>query len=208
MRTLLPALLGLILGLSAIAHADEKMLLVEFYLIAPQSTTASTDKMTRKLWRLGTKYLRFEDVPNPEARTHALIVVAEPDLWLVDRTTKTGKHALDPGPTYRVRFPILSKETSPRLKELEFGSELAFFAANKARELPPQTIEGVQFRALALTMDERELTLYVRADGRPFQLTVKAGDAEYSIRITRYLPDLPPDLKVFEPPKDVAFIKE
>lgn len=205
MRTLLPALLGLMLGLSAIARADEKMLLVEFHLIAPGSPTATTDKMTRKLWRLGTKYLRFEDVPNPEARTHALVIVAEPDLWMVDRTTKTGKHALDPGPTYRVRFPILSKEPSPRLKELEFGSEIDFFTANKARELPPQTIEGVQFRALAVTIDERDLTLYVRADGRPFQLTVKAGEVEYSIRITRYLPDLAPDLKVFEPPKEINF---
>ena len=205
MRNLLSVLVILLLGLAASARAEEKMLYVEFHLVAPQSQNAAMDKMTRKMWRLGTKYLRFEDVPNLEARTHALVIVAEPDLWMVDRTNKSGRHALDPGPTYRVRFPILSQETSPRLKELEFGHEVEFFTANKARELPAQTIEGAQFRALALPLDDRDLTLYLRSDGRPFQLTVKAGQVEYSIRITRYLPDLPPDLKLFEPPKDVKF---
>ncbi len=178
--------LALLLLLTVPAHAQEKMLYVEYHVLVADAAGASqTDGQARKLWRVGTKYLRFEDVPNPETKVHGLIIVAEPDIWVIDRKARQGQHSVDPGPDYAVHFPILAREPSVALKQLEFGNELLFFRNNEARSIAPQTLDGVPCEAWALHLDGRDLTLYVRENGQPFQVSVKSGAAEYAVRITR-----------------------
>lgn len=194
----------LLLACSLAAHAQEKMLYVEYRVISPNLPSSSAESQTRKLWLVSDKYMRFEDVPNPETNIHGLIIVAEPDIWVIDRKTNQGEHSVDPGPSYAVHFPMLATESSERLRQLEFGGEIAFFQQNGARELAPQVVDGVNCRVLALDqIDDRQLLLYVRRDGRPFQVTVKAGSTEYSVRLVKYEPDSEPDLGLFKPPMGV-----
>jgi hypothetical protein len=193
----------LLLACSAVAHAQEKMLYVEYRVISPNLPPASAENQVRKLWLLGNKYMRFEDVPNPDTKVHGLIIVAEPDIWFIDRRTNRGRHSVDPGPNYAVRFPMLATESSPRLRELEFGSEMAFFEAYGAKERPSQVVDGVSCRVFGMTLDNYELLLFVRKDGKPMQVTVKADAVEYSVRILKYDPDLEPDLKLFKIPATV-----
>ena len=202
LRSLLALLL---LACSFAVHAQDRMLYVEYRVLSPQLPPSSAESQPRKLWLVGNKYMRFEDVPNPETNIHGLIIVAEPEIWIIDRKTNRGRRSVDPGPSYAVHFPMLATETSARLRQLEFGGELAFFQENGAREMASQVVDGVNCRVLAVQVDERELLLYLRKDGRPFQITVKVDSGEYSVRILRYEPGSEADLSLFKPPVGVKF---
>lgn len=195
----------LLLACSFAVQAQEKMLYVEYRVMSPKLPPSSTETQVRKLWLVGDKYMRFEDVPNVETGVHGLIIVAEPDIWILDRKTNKGQHSVDPGPSYAVHFPMLATETSERLRRLEFGNELAYFQQNGARELANQVLDGVNCTVFALDMDEHELFLYVRKDGKPFQITVKTDASEYSVRIVKYEPGSQPDLNLFRPPVGARF---
>jgi len=195
----------LLLACSLAVQAQEKMLFVEYRVVSPKLAPSNAESQARKLWLVGNKYMRFEDVPNPDTNIHGLIIVAEPDIWVIDRKTGKGQHSVDPGPGYSVHFPMLATETSARLKALEFGGELEFFQGNGANELASQVVEGVTCRVLALTLDDRELFLFLRKDGKPFQITVKSDAAEYSIRILKYDSGMQPDLGLFKPPPGMKF---
>lgn len=195
----------LLLACSFTAYAQERMLYVEYHVLSPKLPPSSAESQTRKLWLVGDKYMRFEDVPNPETNIHGLIIVAEPEIWVIDRKSNKGQRSVDPGPSYAVHFPMLATETSARLRQLEFGNEMAFFQQNGAKERASQVVDGVTCRVFALEMDERELLLFLRKDGKPFQITVKAGSGEYSVRIIKYEPGSEPDLDLFKPPLSVKF---
>lgn len=185
--------------------ADEQMLYVEYHVIQfDKSQARASDLQTRKLWRVGSTYLRFEDVPDPESGVHGLIVVAEPDIWIADRKSKQIQHSVDPGPDYAIRFPILAREPAARLRALEFGGELQFFLANEARQLPARNVDGVQCKVYLLQVDDREVELLVRGDGKPFQVGVKSGDAGYAVRYTRYEPGGKPDMALFRAPTEAT----
>lgn len=203
---MLRSLLALLLFACSFAVlAQERMLFVEYRVISSKLPPSSPESQPRKLWLVGSKYMRFEDVPNPDTNIHGLIVVAEPDIWVIDRKSNRGQHSTDPGPGYAVHFPMLATESSPRLKALEFGGELAFFQANGAKEMASEVVDGVACKVLKLALDERELFLFLRKDGKPFQISVRSDSSEYAVRILKYEPDAEPDLGLFRPPVGVRF---
>jgi hypothetical protein len=202
-RALLAALLAFV---AFAAHAQEKMLFVEYHAVSAKLAPGSAELQNRKLWLVGTKYMRFEDIPNPDTGVHGLIIVAEPDIWIIDRKANRGQHSTDPGPSYAVHFPMFPNENSDRVKQLTFGRELEFFDASGGRELARQTLDGVQCRVFAAEVDGRDLTLYMRGDGKPFQVSIGGGSGdEYGIRYVRYDPNGDPDLSLFKPGPGVRF---
>ena len=206
MKKLLTLLLLASLTPGAIA-ADERMLFAEYRVVSADLATSSPEAQPRKIWRLGKKFLRFEDIPNPETRAHILIVVREPDIWIIDRNKDQGQHAIDPGPQYAVHFPIFPREPSEKLKQLEFGSELAFFRNNGATELAPQTVDGVKCKLYRLKLDDREVTLFLKPDSLPLQIEVQSEGARYAVRFLRYDPDQRPDMSLFKVPPGIRIIE-
>ena len=198
--------LFLLLPLAAQA-ADEKMLYVEYRLVSNQIAEDSFDAQTKKLWRIGNNYLRFEDAPNPQTRIHGLIIVAEPDIWIVDRNTNRAQHTVDPGPNYKIHFPLFASEVSEKLRALEFGHELEYFRDNDAKELPSQDVDGLRCKLLRLQVDDREVTLFLMTNGAPLQIAVKSPGYEYTMRFLRYEPDRKPDKLLFQLPPGVQLKK-
>ncbi len=205
LRILFTLLLSL-LSLGAQA-ADDKMLYVEYKLVSKQITPDSFDAQIKKVWRLGGEYLRFEDAPNPQTKIHGLIIVAEPDIWIVDRNTNQGQHTLDPGPTFKIHFPLLASETSEKLRQLEFGHELEFFQENGAKEMGSQEVDGLKCKLFRLETDDREATLFLKTDDTPLQISVKSADYEYAVRFVRYDAQRKPDKSLFQLPPGVQLKK-
>jgi hypothetical protein len=204
-RILFTLLLSL---LSLVAQAaDDKMLYVEYKLASKQVTPDSFDAQIKKVWRLGGEYLRFEDAPNPQTKVHGLIIVAEPDIWIVDRNTNQAQHAVDPGPVFRVHFPLLASETSEKLRQLEFGHELEFFQENGAKEIGTQEVDGLKCKLFRLETDDREATLFLKTDDTPLQVVVKSADYEYAVRFLRYDAQRKPDKSLFQLPPGVQLKK-
>jgi hypothetical protein len=205
LRILFTLLLSL-LSLGAQA-ADDKMLYVEYKLVSRQITPDSFDAQIKKVWRMGGQYLRFEDAPNPQTKIHGLIIVAEPDIWIVDRNTNQGQHTVDPGPTFKIHFPLLASETSEKLRALEFGHELEFFRENEAKEVGSQEVDGLKCRLFRLEIDDREATLFLKTDDTPLQISVKSADYEYAVRFVRYDAQRKPDKSLFQLPPGVQLKK-
>lgn len=183
--------------------ADDKMLYVEYRLAGKQVAADSFDAQVKKVWRVGDTLLRFEDAPNPVTKIHGLIIVSEPDIWIIDRNTNKGQHTVDPGPNFKMHFPLLASEESEKLRELEFGDELNYFLSNGAKAMPQREVEGVLCKPLQLNIDDREVTLYVRTNDMPLLISVKAPDYEYSMHFLRYEPDRKVNKSLFQRPSDV-----
>ncbi len=202
MTKLLTTLLLASLTLGAQA-ADNNMLFVEYRVVSADLPASSPETKSRKVWLLGKEFLRFEDVPNPETKVHGLIIVDEPDIWIIDRNKGQGRHAIDPGPQYVVHFPIFPREQSEKLKQLEFGSELKFFQDNGAKELASQTVDGINCKLYRMELDDRELTLFLKPDNVPLQIEVKGAGLKYAVRFLKYDPNQKPDMSLFKVPPGI-----
>ena len=196
-------LLSLLLPLAAHAADDNKMLFVEYRLVSKQISADSFDAQPKRVWRIGKDFLRFEDAPNPQTKIHGLIVVAEPDIWIADLNTNQAQHTVDPGPNYKIHFPLFASETSEKLRGLEFGHELEFFHDNNARELALQDLDGFKCRVYRFETDDREVLLFVKTDDTPLQVVVKSPEYEYAMRFLRYDANRKPDKSLFQLPPGV-----
>ncbi len=187
--------------------ADDKMLFAEYRVISADLAASSPETRPRKIWRLGEEFLRFEDIPNPETKAHILIIVDEPDIWIIDRNKNQGQHTVDPGPHYAVHFPIFPREPSEKLKKLEFGSELKFFQDNGATEPPSQSVDGIKCKLYRLKLDDREVTLFLKPDNLPLQIEVQSASTKYAVRFLKYDPDQKPDMSLFKLPPGIKIIE-
>jgi hypothetical protein len=68
----------------------------------------------------------------------------------------TGRHLVDPGPTFNVHLPIFEEPgIKTKLNELEYGEELEFFTTNGARQSTGEIIDGKSTNRLEVN-DRRE----------------------------------------------------
>ena len=88
----------------------------------------------KTIYRAGSTYCRVEEAADQEHNIHALLIVSEPDAWMVNLATKTARHSVDPGPTFQCHLPIFSGPIPNAQDEvdyaklgLEFGYELEYF---------------------------------------------------------------------------------
>ena len=97
----------------------------------PQLPAEHFARQPKTLYRLGEKYGRMEEKPNPETGLHLLVVVNEPDLWMVNLADKTGQHVVDAGPTFVFHAPVLGDIKSEYWNNFEYGCEVPFMRAAK-----------------------------------------------------------------------------
>lgn len=95
----------------------------------------------KTIYRYGATLARIEEEPDREHKIQGLIVVNEPDSWIVNLATKQGTHAVDEKKPFVVRLPVFADHAEdhnfPReLLALEFGCESEFFDHWKSPEEP------------------------------------------------------------------------
>ena len=74
-------------------------------------TEVPQDSFARKpktIYRAGNTYCRIEEPPDAEHNIHGLLIVNEPNAWMVNLANKTAQQTLDPGPTFNCHLPIFS----------------------------------------------------------------------------------------------------
>ncbi|MBX9964145.1 MAG: hypothetical protein K2Y35_13880 [Burkholderiales bacterium] len=205
-RAVLAVLAVLLVAAGAAGAADEaKMTYVEYQLVAFGLAPESFMAQPKKLWRVGDSHLRLEEAVNRETNEQRLIVVAQPDIWVIERISKRGRHERDPGPTYKVRFPVFAGDPNDELTKLEMGSEVEYFRERGAKDVGEKTIAGVTCNESATEVGGRKLSLFTRkADGVPFQVVLTVGEKAFAIRYLRFERGLAVDKSLFVPPAGVT----
>jgi len=173
----------------------------------------------KRLWRKGGRYLRsveqpvvsqaLQDPKAPMAR-QALVIIAEPDIWMIETASKEGRHSLDPGPVLEVRAPILTPGSAPpEFMSLEYGCEAEFVTVRAPVAQKTVRWGGIDAgihtytvgtASLAILMDDRT--------GEPLMITyVNQGRPIYIVRYDEYRQGLPDQPELFRPPPDVKIIE-
>jgi hypothetical protein len=129
-------------GVSIAAQTPKTMTKVEVILGSPAVPAGSFAAKPKVMYRAGDRYCRIEEAPDPDQGIHGLMIINEPDYWMVNLLTSKARHGVDPGPTFNCHLPIFADaanqspdDESRQVMQLEFGLELEFF---KSRGATPQ----------------------------------------------------------------------
>jgi hypothetical protein len=211
-RTMKIACLLLVFVAIAQLHAaDPKPPLtrIEYRNISPEIQPDSFAAKPKILYIGGTTYSRTEEQPDPPLGIHGLIVVAEPDIWMVNLIPRIAQHIVDPGPTFNTHHNILDRNAPKEFSTFEFGREVEFFRSHHATSLAPQSLDGQRCETSEFRHMDYRIVLFTRADTqKPFHLDVFRDDKPYfSIRYLTYDTNLPFEPELFKPPTGVKIVE-
>jgi hypothetical protein len=159
----------------------------------------------KTLYLAGDRYARIEQPADSTTDSMNLIIVNEPNIWLIDVRNKTGNHSTNPGPDFSVHNPILGPDCPEELFDFEFGHEVDFLKQSGAKSLGSKQIgerecETKQFAAMNYLVN-------ISVDAKknvPIELKAfKDGKMQFTVEYLSYETDLPFDSSLFDPPKDV-----
>ena len=188
--------------------APERMVRIVTRDVTSSVAAESFRAHPKTLYRLGTRYARIEELPNATTGLHLLVVINEPDVWMVNRRDGTGRHSIDLGPTFHVRAPVFERPGLPAaLADLEHGCERTYFSGPNAklagtavvggRRCELQTVDVAAFR-VALCLDPGTRT--------PRRVSLYERDAVLAVlEYDAYEDALPADLSLFARPRGVKF---
>jgi hypothetical protein len=194
---------AVLLALLLAAEPQPSMLRVVVRNVSEDLSPSNFARKPKTMFRLGTCCLRVEEELDSVARLHILVIINEPNMWMINQVDREAKHVVDPGPTFIVHALILEEQG---LEGLEFGQEMAYMKTHGAsREGPFSCATGRCQR-------------YVAQSGgyRVSLVTSLPGDKPTEIRITRpkggpvtivydaYENGLPAKPELFRPPVGIT----
>jgi len=195
-------------GYARAGCAPEQMVKVAIRDATPGLDRNSFAAQPKTFYRLGTKYGRVEEVPDREHGLHGLMVVSEPDVWMINLFTKTGQHIVDTGAPYHFHAPVLAAGDDPEfVKAFEFGCELEYLKQKSSGPPKPLDLNGRTLNSYTASEGEYKIVLVVDpATSKPFAATVHRGETVVRyIRYLEYETGLKPILALFAPPKGVKY---
>ncbi len=203
------ALLALTAGLLFItfpAVAAETMTYLEYRQVFPKVDPDSFKGQPRKLWRVGKEKMRLEEPHNPATNLKGLAIISIPDIWMINRATRTGRHSKDTNP---IRIPIFPPmEGAPWVPKLEFGEEIAFFRDQIAETSLKENVGGRVMDRYRIRRDGVDLILFVDSEKQvPIRVMMRVGEKALGIHYTKYRSGLKPNDTLFQPPAKIKWQK-
>jgi hypothetical protein len=169
----------------------------------PENSFAAQPKT---FYRAGTGYCRVEEALDSENGIHGLMVINEPDSWMVNLLTKSGQHMVDPGPTFNCKLLVFTDDiksatdATNKLNHLEFGREIAFFQENGATVHEGPTLHGKATKAYVVDAGNSKVMLFTDVtQDRPIAVARERGDKREVYWYATY-EELPFDSKLFMKP--------
>jgi hypothetical protein len=208
---LVRSLLVFTLALSVTASGQqppETMTRVTVRLQSPEVPTDSFGAKPKVMYRAGTRYCRTEESPDPEQGIHGLVIINEPDVWMVNLLSKTARRFVDPGPTFNCRMPIFTEEqaksAAAKPLDLEFGQELAYFTKIGVTPERGPVIQDQPTAVYATKASESQLFLFmIGTPQRPRAVARQRGSTREIVWYGAY-EQLPFDPKLFAKPDGVT----
>lgn len=190
------------------ARAAEPLIYVEFQPLSDRIKPGTFQASTRKIWRVGRRYLRFQEAPHPEAKVHGLIISDAPNSYMINLYTRTGRHIVDPGPSIDVILPVFPEIRHKRLRELEMGHEFEFFDAEKPSVRRGVTVDGVKSDRYVVRLDGYEVTLHARAGTRtPTSISLKHKNYQAAVKYLKHKVGGTVDYSLFKVPEGIKLVR-
>lgn len=189
------------------AWADEPMTKIVFRAVEPEMPAEAFAAKPKTLYLWTATRMRTEEMPDPAMKLQGLVIANGKDIWMINLWDKTGRHIIDPGPTYNAHAPIVPPDGQgkpTRAADFEMGREMAYMTAHHAQQ-PKGLLDGVERIIYEATQDGLKLRLYVAEDTQlPVGVSVDEGDRRL-LRMTYdfYSTNLPADPALFQPPPGI-----
>jgi hypothetical protein len=204
-------LFTLILSGSLFAEEPPKVMTkVEVTLHSADAPDGSFAAKPKVFYRAGNGYCRIEEAADTEHGLHNLMIINEPDYWMVNLITKTAQHSIDPGPAFNCHLPIFAygnpqslDEETKEIRQLEFGRELEFFESNGAVPEPGPVLFKHETTSYKAHVGTAALTLFLaKSPELPIAVSLKRGDKNEIFLYSQYA-RMEFDSKLFAKPADV-----
>lgn len=188
--------------------APERMLRVVFRDATPGLDPDAFAAKPKTIYRLGNRYGRLEEEPDRENGIHGLVVVNEPDIWMVNLATRTGRHIVDTEDPYRFHASVLGNPDSPEfVQDFEFGCELKYMTE---RGVQPVSAPIDTRRLESYSVTERDVTLRMAFDPVAKKPVIAAlyesGELITFLKYIQYDSDLEPLLDLFDRPSGIQIV--
>jgi len=211
-------LLSLAVALSASLAAQQPptpktMTKIEVILQSPDAPAGSFAAKPRVMYFAGTTYGRVEEAFDSDRNLHGLVVIHEPDFWMINLADNTGQHAIDPGPTFNIHIPIfpyrvheLPDGQKKKLQDLEFTHELEYFKAAGATPQKGPVLQTKETTLYNVKIGDASVSLFTYGTPeRPLSVVWLCGD-EHDILWYSGYGEMPFDLKLFSKPENVKIV--
>ena len=152
----------------------------------------------------------MKELPDPQHGIHGLVIINEPDIWMVNLLAKKAKHYVDSGPTFNCQMPMFqgdevksASDVKSPLLELEFGQELDYFKKKGAAPKEGPVLRDKPTTVYAVEIGGSRLLLFTTGTPeRPWAVARQHGNAREIFWYGIY--EQPPfDPRLFAKPVDV-----
>lgn len=161
-------------------------------------------------YRIGSDRMRVEEAVDAANGIHGILVVSEPNIWMANLYDGTGRHIVDPGPTFFARAPVFGIQgLSGKLIGLEFGCEADFIAANAPTPVRSEQIGNDTFDVYRVTDGSDAVEILERpGSGIPtFARYYQNNNLVMALRYLLYKTGLPNQPNLFTPPPNVRYVE-
>lgn len=213
MKRTIPFFILILLALPLHAQlSDTSMMIITYSVINDALPADSFFLSPKRLYRMGTRYGRFEEMYNPETGIHMHVIIDEPHVWIVNMKTNMAKYQLDSGPVLEFHAPIFPAEKQnflpPFNHTCEFGLEFTFLKNNKAVKSSVK-INNVAYDRYHAKFDHYEMVLFSHKDREaPWRIELKKdGKKIIEYEYLEYVTGLPFRKDLFQCPAGVSVEK-
>jgi hypothetical protein len=174
----------------------------------PGLDQASFAAQPKTYYRIGSDRLRVEEAVDSVNGVHLVAVISEPNIWLANLYDGTGKHVVDPGPTFFARAPVFGTTgISAKLIGLEFGCEQDFIAANAPKPARSEQVGGIRYDVYRIDDGADAVEILERQGSATpaFARYYRSGNLVTVVRYDDYSTGLPSDPTLFAPPPNIRY---
>jgi hypothetical protein len=202
-------LLLLVITTFAADDTPKTMTRIEVHLEGAEIMAGSFLAQPKVIYRAGTKYCRVEEAEDSQNKIHGLLIVNEPDAWIINLCDKSARHVVDPGPTFNCKLPVFtqvdSKDEGAMLyQNLQFGNELNFFKQMGAAGQPGPEEGGKKTTQYVIEIGSTRFLMFTvdAPSERPLAVGRAVGGKGEVFIYTAYV-EVPFDPKLFARPDGV-----
>lgn len=191
-------------------QSPKMMTRVEVTFDSPDVAEGSFAAQPKVFYRAADRYCRIEEAADPEKGVQNLMIINEPDYWVVNLLTKTAQHGTDSGPTFNCHLPVFANgspqsldDETKEIRQLEFGREREFFESRGASSEPGPVFASHETTMYRAQVSTAVLMLFLaKSPELPVAVSLKRGDKTEIFLYSQYA-RMEFDAKLFAKPADM-----